>query len=327
MLLQKSQKHVTKTKRRSFHKIIVMITGCLVFLSLFACAAFAAESSNAKRNPNATHFPATVDGTTSRELFKEGVYRRFADDSMITYLVVMHKKGNLAGDPFERTYIGIESVQRNHPGGKPDGSVFMAARLRSPREVKRYLGMEGNMPVINDTELPFLLDYAETIRNGQTGMLKNQPKMYIMLPAGEGRINIIGGPESLPAPIMGHYIPVTDRPAPLVLQQAMLKCMLEDFIPAATNMLSTSQFYDYKIEFKTGDNPPVDCWAGWYQVTVREDKNMKEYDSRYQMNFIVGDTGNEIKLLTLYDGKMWPVFEDERLKGKTTRERVVVPVG
>ena len=54
---------------------------------------------------------------------------------------------------------------------------------------------------------------------------------------------------------------------------------------------------------------------------------MNEYDSRYQMNFIVGDTGNEIKLLTLYDGKMWPIFEDERLKGKTVRNRVVVPVG
>ncbi len=205
--------------------------------------------------------------------------------------------------------------------------MFMAARLRSPREVKHYLGMKDNPSVINDKELPFLLDYADTIRNGQKGMLKNQPKMYIMLPAGEGRINIIGGPDNLPAPVMGHYIPVTDRPAPLVLQQAMIKCMLEDFIPAATNMLSTSQFYDYKMEFKTGDNPPVDCWAGWYQVTVREDRHMNEYDSRYQMNFIVGDTGNEIKLLTLYDGKMWPIFEDERLKGKTNRGPVVVPKG
>ena len=306
---------------------VAFLVSCLLFVLAFTALAFAAESSNAKRNPNATHFPATVDGTTSRELFKEGVYRRFADDSMITYLVVMHKKGDLAGDPFERTYIGIESVQRNHPGGKPDGSVFLAARLRSPREVKRYLGMDGNIPVVNDHELPFLLDYAETIRNGQRGMLKNQPKMYMMLPAGEGRINIIGASESLPAPIMGHYIPVTDRPAPLVLQQVMIKCMLEDFIPAATNMLSTSQFYDYKMEFKTGDNPPVDCWAGWYQVTVWEDKHMKEYDSRYQMNFIVGDTGNEIKLLTLYDGKMWPVFKDERLEGKTVRKREVVPVG
>ena len=53
----------------------------------------------------------------------------------------------------------------------------------------------------------------------------------------------------------------------------MIKCMLEDFIPAATNMLSTSQFYDYKIEFKTGDNPPVDSWVQfnfalrlWYQL-------------------------------------------------------------
>ena len=165
------------------------------------------------------------------------------------------------------------------------------------------------------------------IRNGQKGMLKNQPKMYIMLPAGEGRINIIGGPDNLPAPVMGHYIPVTDRPAPLVLQQAMIKCMLEDFIPAATNMLSTSQFYDYKMEFKTGDNPPVDCWAGWYQVTVREDRHMNEYDSRYQMNFIVGDTGNDIKLLTLYDGQMCPIFEDQRLKGKTNRGPVVVPKG
>ncbi len=311
-----------------FKKFTALFTICFAFLLMLPCAGFAEDNRvEAKKNPNATHFPVTASGKTSRELFKEGVYRLFADDSMITYLVVMHKKGDLAGDPFERTYIGIESVQRNHPGGKPDGSVFMAARLRSPREVKRYLGMKDNPPVLNDNELPFLLDYADTIRNGQKGMLKNQPKMYIMLPAGEGRINIIGGPDNLPAPVMGHYIPVTDRPAPLVLQQAMIKCMLEDFIPAATNMLSTSQFYDYKMEFKTGDNPPVDCWAGWYQVTVREDRHMNEYDSRYQMNFIVGDTGNDIKLLTLYDGQMCPIFEDQRLKGKTNRGPVVVPKG
>lgn len=312
---------------KTVKKLLMFLTVCLAFLSAFVCAGFAAENnSGAAQKPNATFFPKTLDGKTSRELFKEGVYRRFADDSMVTYLVVMHKKGVLAGDSFERTYIGIESVQRNHPGGKPDGSVFMAARLRSPKEIK-LSGLQDSPPVINDNEIPFLLDYADTIRNGQKGMLKNQPKMYLMLPAGEGRINIIGGPESLPAPITGHYIPVTDRPAPLVLQQAMIKCMLEDFIPAATNMLSTSQFYDYQIRFLSGDNPPVDCWAGWYQVTVREDRHMKEYDSRYQMNFIVGDTGNEIKLLTLYDGKMWTVFEDERLKGKTERKRAVVPVG
>ena len=311
-----------------FIRLFTFLAGCMVFVLAFAAPVFAAEgNAGAAKNPNATHFPITLSGESSRELFKEGVYRRFADESMITYLVVMHKKGDLAGDPFERTYIGIESVQRNHPGGKPDGSVFMAARLRSPREVKRYLGMKDNPPVINDNEIPFMLDYAETVRNGQEGMLKNQPKMYLMLPAGDGRINIIGGPDNLPAPIMGHYIPVTDRPAPLVLQQAMIKCMLEDFIPAATNMLSTSQFYDYRIEFRTGDNPPVDTWAGWYQVTVWEDKNMKEYDSRYQMNFIVGDTGNEIKLLTLYDGKMWPIFKDERLLGQTNRGPAVVPKG
>lgn len=322
------QQETGNRNNKTIHRITLVLTSCLAFVLLFACSAFAAENNaGAVKNPNATHFPVTGSGKTSRELFKEGVYRLFADDSMITYLVVMHKKGDLAGDPFERTYIGIESVQRNHPGGKPDGSVFMAARLRSPREVKRYLGMKDNPPVLNDNELPFLLDYADTIRNGQKGMLKNQPKMYIMLPAGEGRINIIGGPDNLPAPVMGHYIPVTDRPAPLVLQQAMIKCMLEDFIPAATNMLSTSQFYDYKMEFKTGDNPPVDCWAGWYQVTVREDRHMNEYDSRYQMNFIVGDTGNDIKLLTLYDGQMCPIFEDQRLKGKTNRGPVVTPKG
>ena len=54
---------------------------------------------------------------------------------------------------------------------------------------------------------------------------------------------------------------------------------------------------------------------------------MDKYDSRYQMNFIVGDTGDEIKLLTLYDGKMWPVYEDDRLKGKTNRCPQVVPKG
>ena len=321
-------KNTAVTSSGVFKQVLALFTVWLAFVLTFTAPAFAAETdSNTAKNPNATHFPVTLSGESSRELFKEGVYRRFADESMITYLVVMHKKGDLAGDPFERTYIGIESVQRNHPGGKPDGSVFMAARLRSPREIKRYLGMKDNPPVINDNEIPFMLDYAETVRNGQKGMLKNQPKMYLMLPAGDGRINIIGGPDNLPAPIMGHYIPVTDRPAPLVLQQAMIKCMLEDFIPAATNMLSTSQFYDYRIEFRTGDNPPVDTWAGWYQVTVWEDKNMKEYDSRYQMNFIVGDTGNEIKLLTLYDGKMWPIFKDERLQGQTNRGPAVVPKG
>ena len=321
-------KNTAVTSSGVFKQVLALFTVWLAFVLAFTAPVFAAEdNAAAAKNPNATHFPKTLSGESSRELFKEGVYRRFADESMITYLVVMHKKGDLAGDPFERTYIGIESVQRNHPGGKPDGSVFMAARLRSPREVKRYLGMKDDPPVINDNEIPFMLDYAETVRNGQKGMLKNQPKMYLMLPAGDGRINIIGGPDNLPAPIMGHYIPVTDRPAPLVLQQAMIKCMLEDFIPAATNMLSTSQFYDYRIEFRTGDNPPVDSWAGWYQVTVWEDKNMKEYDSRYQMNFIVGDTGNEIKLLTLYDGKMWPIFKDERLQGQTNRGPAVVPKG
>ncbi len=311
-----------------FKRSFAFLVSCILFVLLFAMPGFAAESNNAAvKNPNDTHFPITVSGKTSREVFREGVYQRFADESMVTYLVVMHKKGDLAGDSFERTYIGIESVQRNHPGGKPDGSVFMAARLRSPREVKRYLGMQGNPPVINDNELPFLLDFAETVRNGRKGMLKNQPKMYIMLSGGEGSIDIIGGPDDLPAPIMGHYVPVTDRPAPLVLQQAMIKCMLEDFIPAATNMLTTSQFYDYKIEFRTGDNPPVDSWAGWYQVTVWEDRNMKEYDSRYQMNFIVGDTGNEIKLLTLYDGKLWPVYEDNRLKDKKELRPQVEPKG
>ena len=54
---------------------------------------------------------------------------------------------------------------------------------------------------------------------------------------------------------------------------------------------------------------------------------MNEYDSRYQMNFIVGDTGNDIKLLTLYDGQMCPIFEDQRLKGKANRGPVVVPKG
>ncbi len=309
-------------------KISLLATICFTLLLILSCmGVFAAENNdNAVPVRSAGRFVKTVSGKSAPELIKEGVYQRFSDESTITYLVVMHKKGDLAGDSFERTYIGIESVQRNHPGGKPDGSVYMAARLRSPKEIK-LSGLQDGPTEVHDDELPFLLDYAETVRNGQTGILKNQPKMYIMVPAGDGRINIIGGPETLPAPIMGHYIPVTDRPAPLVLQRAMIKCMLEDFIPAATNMVSTSQFYDYNIEFKTGDNPPVDTWAGWYQVTVWEDKGMKEYDSRYQMNFIVGDTGNEVKLLTLYDNKMWPVFKDDRLNGGMSHGPMVVPKG
>ena len=322
------QEKLQRKFAKRIHRLTLFLTGSLVLLMLFTCSAlFAAENGNgAAKNPNDTFFPKTVDGKTSRELFKEGVYQRFSDESTTTYLVVMHKKGDLAGDSFERTYIGIESVQRNHPGGKPDGDVYMAARLRSPREIK-LSGLVDSPTEVNENELPFLLDYAETNRSGQKGMLKNQPRMYLMSPTPDGRINIIGGSEPLPAPIMGHYIPVTDRPAPLVLQQAMIKCMLEDFIPAATNMVSTSQFYDYQMEFKTGDNPPVDTWAGWYQVTVWEDRYMKDSDPRYQMNFIVGDTGNEIKLLTLYDGKLTPVFTDERLNGKENRGPAVVPKG
>ena len=301
-----------KRSSKISNKISLLFILCFTLLLTFACMAVsAADNNDGVPKRSAGRFVTTISGKSAPELLKEGVYQRFSDESTITYLVVMHKKGDLAGDSFERTYIGIESVQRNHPSGKPDGSVFMAARLRSPKEIK-LSGLVDSPPVINDNELPFLLDYAETVRDGVTGMQKNQPKMYLMSDAGDGRINIIGS-EGLPAPLCGHYIPVTDRPAPLVLQQAMIKCMLEDFIPAATNMVSASQFYDYKMEFKTGDNPPVDTWAGWYQVTVWEDKGMKEYDSRYQMNFIVGDTGNEVKLLTLYDNKMWPVFKDDRL--------------
>ena len=109
-----------------FKKFTALFTICFAFLLMLPCAGFAEDNHvEAKKNPNATHFPVTGSGKTSRELFKEGVYRLFADDSMITYLVVMHKKGDLAGDPFERTYIGIESVQRNHPGGKRRNAVLV----------------------------------------------------------------------------------------------------------------------------------------------------------------------------------------------------------
>ena len=293
-------------------KPLVFLTVCFAILLMFACVTgFAAKPSGEK--------------TISPEDIPEGVYRRFASGEEITYLVVMHKRGVLAGDPFKRTYIGIESVRRNHPS-HPDGSVFMAARLRSSKEFKLNPPSE-DAPVPTDDVVGFMLDYAETVNaDGTKGLKKNQPQVYVMQPTFDGRINIMGT-ERLPAPLCGHYIPVTDRPAPLVLQQAMIKYMLEDFIPAATNMDNRSQFYDYKMEFKTGDNAPVDCWAGWYLVQVWEDKNMDKYDSRYQMNFIVSDTGDEIKLLTLYDGKMWPVYEDNRLKGKTNRGPKVVPKG
>ena len=293
-------------------KVLTLFTVCFAFLLTFASAGgFAANS------------PA--ENAIGPEDIPEGVYRRFSPGEEVTYLVVMHKKGVLAGDPFKRTYIGIESVRRSHPS-HPDGSVFMAARLRSSKEFKLN-PPAGSGPVPTEDRVGFMLDYAETVNaDGTKGLKKNQSQVYVMQPASDGRINIIGS-ETLPAPLCGHYIPVTDRPAPLVLQQAMIKYMLEDFIPAATNMDNRSQFYDYKMEFLTGDNPPVDCWAGWYLVQVREDRNMDKYDSRYQMNFIVGDTGDEIKLLTLYDGKMWPVYEDDRLKGKTNRGPQVVPKG
>ena len=294
-------------------KYLTFVTFCFAFILTLVCAAgFAAKPFEEK--------------AIGPDDIPEGVYQRFASGEEATYLVVMHKKGVLAGDPFKRTYIGIESIRRNHPGNLPDGSVFMAARLRSAKEFKINPPAE-NGPIPTDGTVGFMLDYAETVNaNGTKGLKKNQPQVYVMQPTSDGRINIMGT-EKLPAPLCGHYIPVTDRPAPLVLQRAMIKYMLEDFIPAATNMDNRSQFYDYKMEFKTGDKAPVDCWAGWYLVQVWEDRNMDKYDSRYQMNFIVGDTGDEIKLLTLYDGKMWPVYEDERLKGKTDRGPKVVPKG
>ena len=293
-------------------KYLTLVTFCFAFLLTFACAVVFAAKPTAEKAIGPDDIP-------------EGVYQRFASGEEITYLVVMHKKGVLAGDPFKRTYIGIESVRRNHPS-HPDGSVFMAARLRSAKEFKLNPPAEDG-PVPTDDTVGFMLDYAETVNtDGTKGLKKNQSQVYVMQPTFDGRINIMGT-ERLPAPLCGHYIPVTDRPAPLVLQQAMIKYMLEDFIPAATNMDNRSQFYDYRMEFKTGDNAPVDCWAGWYLVQVREDKNMDKYDSRYQMNFIVGDTGDEIKLLTLYDGKVWPVYEDDRLKSKTDRGPKVVPKG
>ena len=293
-------------------KAFTLFTACFIFLLTLACASGFAAKPPTERAIGPDDIP-------------EGVYQRFASGEEITYLVVMHKKGVLAGDPFKRTYIGIESVRRNHPS-HPDGSVFMAARLRSPREFKLNPPVEGG-PIPTDDMVGFMLDYAETVNaDGSKGLKKNQSQVYVMQPTSDGRINIMGT-ERLPAPLCGHYIPVTDRPAPLVLQQAVIKYMLEDFIPAATNMDNRSQFYEYRLEFKTGDNAPVDCWAGWYLVQVREDRNMDKYDSRYQMNFIVGDTGDEIKLLTLYDGKMWPVYEDDRLKAKRNRGPVVVPKG
>ena len=293
-------------------KVLTLLTICFAFLLTFACSGGFASNISAEK-------------VMSPEDIPEGVYRRFSSGEEVTCLVVMHKKGTLAGDPFKRTYIGIESVRRSHPS-HPDGSVFMAARLRSSKEFKLNPPTEAG-PVPTDDMVAFMLDYAETVNaDGTKGLKKNQSQAYVMQPAFDGRINIIGA-ETLPAPLCGHYIPGTDRPAPLVLQQAMIKYMLEDFIPAATNMDNRSQFYDYKMEFLTGDNPPVDCWAGWYLVQVWEDRNMDKYDSRYQMNFIVGDTGDEIKLLTLYDGKMWPVYEDDRLKGKINRGPQVVPKG
>ena len=260
-------------------KSFTFVTVCLTLLLSFANLAFAAKPSAEK--------PISPDDVP------EGVYQRFASGEELTYMAVMHKKGVLAGDPFKRTYIGIESVRRSHPS-HPNGSVFMAARLRSSKEFKLNPPTEAG-PVPTDDMVAFMLDYAETVNaDGTKGLKKNQSQAYVMQPAFDGRINIIGA-ETLPAPLCGHYIPVTDRPAPLVLQQAMIKYMLEDFIPAATNMDNRSQFYDYKMEFLTGDNPPVDCWAGWYLVQVWEDRNMDKYDSRYQMNFIIGDTGDEIK--------------------------------
>ena len=187
--MKMNAKRVSKISK----KLVTFLVACFTLLLTVACGTVFAEGNNdgATTVRSAGRFAKTLSGKSAPEVFKEGVYRRFSDESTTTYLVVMHKKGDLAGDSFERTYIGIESVQRNHPSGKPDGSVFMAARLRSPKEIKLG-GLVDSPPVINDNELPFLLDYAETIRDGVKGMQKNQPKMFLMMDAGEGRINIIG---------------------------------------------------------------------------------------------------------------------------------------
>ena len=62
---------------KTIHRITLVLTSCLAFVLLFACSAFAAENNaGAAKNPNATYFPKTISGKTSRELFKEGVYFR-----------------------------------------------------------------------------------------------------------------------------------------------------------------------------------------------------------------------------------------------------------
>ena len=109
---------ITKISR----KVLTLFMVCFAFLLTVSCVSGFAANPAAEKAIGPEDIP-------------EGVYRRFSSGEEVTCLVVMHKKGVLAGDPFKRTYIGIESVRRNHPS-HPDGSVFMAARLRSSKEFK-----------------------------------------------------------------------------------------------------------------------------------------------------------------------------------------------
>ena len=159
-------------------KVLTLLTICFAFLLTFACSGGFASNISAEK-------------VMSPEDIPEGVYRRFSSGEEVTCLVVMHKKGTLAGDPFKRTYIGIESVRRSHPS-HPDGSVFMAARLRSSKEFKLNPPTEAG-PVPTDDMVAFMLDYAETVNaDGTKGLKKNQSQAYVMQPAFDGRINIIG---------------------------------------------------------------------------------------------------------------------------------------
>ena len=111
--MKMNAKRVSKISK----KLVTFLVVCFTLLLTVACEAVFAEGNNegATTVRSAGRFVKTLSGKSAPEVFKEGVYRRFSDESTTTYLVVMHKKGDLAGDSFERTYIGIESVQRNHP--------------------------------------------------------------------------------------------------------------------------------------------------------------------------------------------------------------------
>ena len=71
---------ITKISR----KVLTLFMVCFAFLLMVACVSGFAANPAAEKAIGPEDIP-------------EGVYRRFSSGEEVTYLVVMHKKGTLAG--------------------------------------------------------------------------------------------------------------------------------------------------------------------------------------------------------------------------------------